>query len=519
MSRPASQPSSSAPGASGPTSSKQPPPPPNPPKLLDIPNPAVAQYTGTGFASKLAREQPLNVEIDSELGMPLDLVHVPGVFDRDESALRPIDPPPPVHPNDRALLRPASALGKPARTTTTGASGVSFLRRTEYISNESSRSTFKSTTSASLITSAPLAKKARSLAQKAEEESDPVRILAAVMRGFDIANPETVGHGYVAKPLGEDKSIKMAEENWKNVRHPTKKNVKPLAFYSVLPDPEALGELNGYLVYKFSSDPLGNAAIVNSKGEKRRDERVDAAMMRIRYLTEEVKTANAAASGSHSQSQKTAAAAPEGQMTLDFYVPSEASIASTRAIKRKFSDVEGAEDEASSRPGKNDEDDASPAPGSPHPDGVPPEGFKYQFVRAYEQHSVGDMTSTNTPSSNSTTGGTTSASTEVALILHDPERSPAGMCRREMPAGAYWYPIVWRSVLKPKRNERLAEGFFRPTTVGAKVAQLIKNEREVEEEGRVDLLSVRVRALVEEERARVKEGSRRFLGAAGGGGI
>lgn len=61
------------------------PPPPNPPKLLDIPNPAVANYTGTGFASRLAREQPLNIEVDSELGMPLDLVHVPGVFDRDES--------------------------------------------------------------------------------------------------------------------------------------------------------------------------------------------------------------------------------------------------------------------------------------------------------------------------------------------------------------------------------------------------------------------------------------------------
>ena len=104
MSRPSSQPpppgaSSSAPGT-GPSSASRNypqdyivriryqntlPPPPNPPKLLDIPNPAVAHYTSTGFASRLAREQPLNVEVDSELGMPLDLVHVPGVFERDES--------------------------------------------------------------------------------------------------------------------------------------------------------------------------------------------------------------------------------------------------------------------------------------------------------------------------------------------------------------------------------------------------------------------------------------------------
>ncbi len=69
------------------------PPPPNPPKLLDIPNTGLAsgQYTAPGFASRLAREQPLNIEADAELGMPLDLVGMPGIFDGDESCrcLRP----------------------------------------------------------------------------------------------------------------------------------------------------------------------------------------------------------------------------------------------------------------------------------------------------------------------------------------------------------------------------------------------------------------------------------------------
>ncbi|EAQ89072.1 hypothetical protein CHGG_05691 [Chaetomium globosum CBS 148.51] len=56
------------------------PPPPNPPKLLDIPNTGLAsgQYTAPSFASRLAREQPLNIEADAELGMPLDLVGMPG---------------------------------------------------------------------------------------------------------------------------------------------------------------------------------------------------------------------------------------------------------------------------------------------------------------------------------------------------------------------------------------------------------------------------------------------------------
>ncbi len=63
------------------------PPPPNPPKLLDIPNTGLAngQYTSAAFASRLAREQPLNIEADAELGMPINLVGLPGVFDGDES--------------------------------------------------------------------------------------------------------------------------------------------------------------------------------------------------------------------------------------------------------------------------------------------------------------------------------------------------------------------------------------------------------------------------------------------------
>jgi RNA polymerase II-associated factor 1 len=65
------------------------PPPSIPPKLLDIPNTGLAsgQYTTPGFSSRLVREQPLNIEADAELGMPLDLVGMPGIFDGDESCM------------------------------------------------------------------------------------------------------------------------------------------------------------------------------------------------------------------------------------------------------------------------------------------------------------------------------------------------------------------------------------------------------------------------------------------------
>ena len=354
------------------------------------------------------------------------------------------------------------------------------------------------------------------------------------MRGFDIANPETVGHGYTAK-TGEDKSIKRAEENWQNLRHPTKRGVKPVATYPVLPDPEALGELNGYLVCKFSTDPLGGHAQAHSSlGKGARDERVDVGLMRIRYLTEEVKLANAAlqsqsqSSQTQSQSQRAVAVAEkEGEMTLDLYTPSEQSLPHVRSIKRKFCDINDADDDEGGGVGGGGE-----VHGGKHPDGSPLDGFKYQFIRAYEQNQVSSSsasagTSTASATSAGTGAGTATANAntssspqEIALILHDPSLPSAldpssdsdtdpGMCRRDMPQGAYWYPILFRSVLKPKRNEKVAEGFFRPIVLGAKG----KAERDVEVEGRVDLLSVRVRELVDEERGRVEEGRRRFLGS------
>ena len=65
------------------------PPPSMPPKLLEIPNPGLSQYLTATYASRLAREQPLNIEADAELGMPLDLVGMPGIFDGDESCKLP----------------------------------------------------------------------------------------------------------------------------------------------------------------------------------------------------------------------------------------------------------------------------------------------------------------------------------------------------------------------------------------------------------------------------------------------
>lgn len=65
------------------------PPPPFNPKFLDIPLTGLSSgdYTTTKFASRLAREYPVNIEADAELGMPIDLIGIKGVFDGDETGL------------------------------------------------------------------------------------------------------------------------------------------------------------------------------------------------------------------------------------------------------------------------------------------------------------------------------------------------------------------------------------------------------------------------------------------------
>lgn len=232
------------------------PPPANPPKLLDIPNAAGQLYTSTSFASKLARGEPANIEVDSELGLPLDLTHTVRVFEGDDAPLRPLDSgPPPVAAADRALLRPASALGKSAIRGPTAA--VSFLRRTEYISSEQSRSTFN---------------KARVSPQvkKRVEEADPVRILEAVLKGFDVANPQTASGGTFAVA---DKAAANAEQNWKTLRHPMKPTVRAVETFPLLPDMHGGSDQGGYTIFKFSSAPT-------EVSEKTRDARVDTGLVK-----------------------------------------------------------------------------------------------------------------------------------------------------------------------------------------------------------------------------------------------
>ncbi|KAI1330435.1 Paf1-domain-containing protein [Xylariaceae sp. FL0255] len=211
------------------------PPPPNPPKLLDIPNTGLSsgQYTAPGFAARLAREQPVNIEADAELGMPLDLVGMPKIFDGDESSIQAPSQPPPIsslHPQDRALLRSLQTLGKPKLAD----ASVSFLRRTEYIS---------------------------SVTHKGKHEKAPLRTLNStnLRRPLKRPSPEPDqdSPAYVKRKI--DHSFSVAAISLKDpnrVKHPTNRNAKLVDSFPLIPDMESFPDYGGYFTFKFSNKPV-----------------------------------------------------------------------------------------------------------------------------------------------------------------------------------------------------------------------------------------------------------------------
>jgi RNA polymerase II-associated factor 1 len=199
------------------------PPPPCPPKLLDMPV-DVKQVASSSFLSDLARKQPFNMDVDLDLGMPLDMSEVPGIFDRgDETGVYPINSGDvDLDPKDRALLKePSGGVGG-----TKSQPSVSFLRRTEYISSEAvkQKGSLESKTTA-------LKKRERH-----EEVLDPEEQLRVVESTFDAANSDL-----------------------ESVKHPIKKQRKAVDSWPLLPDSKMFDVM--HLAVKM----VGSASLSNRK--------------------------------------------------------------------------------------------------------------------------------------------------------------------------------------------------------------------------------------------------------------
>ncbi|KAK9452295.1 RNA polymerase II-associated [Limtongia smithiae] len=212
------------------------PPPPCPPKLLDVPIP-LSSFTHAGFLSALVQQQPPNIDIDAELGMPLDMTMISGVFDKgDESKLYPERGEITLHDTDRLLLRDPFEIGGSSKSQPS----VAFLRRTEYISTDAVKQ-------ARALRTAAAATKA---AERAAKVNDPQQQLEAIEQTFE-----------------------QAKEDITVFRHPTKKNLTVVDSWDVVPDIEMFDRQ--YLLMKMA----GSAPGMSGKDETS-DSRYDVAVAR-----------------------------------------------------------------------------------------------------------------------------------------------------------------------------------------------------------------------------------------------
>lgn len=367
------------------------PPPPNPPRLLDIPNTGLAggQYTAPGFASRLAREQPLNIEADAELGMPLDLVGMPGIFDGDESSIQAPLHPPPIHPHDRALLRPLSTLGKPKFSD----SGVSFLRRTEYISAYSTKgSRHDSSTSKALLGNA--ASRLKRARPNVDRESPEYIKSQVIEKGFDIA----------ASNLKDSSRI----------THPSKRNMKLVGAYPIIPDLEAIGDLGGFVEVKFGRHP----ALKDTY-----DSRLETALLQPMQWTKKQEAERLRLMEAH-LIDPVHNPKPSGESDYDyqfFLLPSKEE---SENYKRKFDPADLMHDDDTLYPRTDDQ-------GACY--------FRFDHIRTYE--TVSQVTTTDTRFDEL-----------VVLSIDDGKKSG----RQK---GAYYSPVVSRLHIDPRRKKNMAKKF------------------------------------------------------------
>ncbi|KAI1082272.1 RNA polymerase II-associated [Whalleya microplaca] len=372
------------------------PPPPNPPKLLDIPNTGLAsgQYTAPGFASRLAREQPLNIEADAELGMPLDLVGMPGIFDGDESSIQAPAQPPPMHPHDRALLRPPGSLGN----TKVADTNVSFLRRTEYISSTNARARHEG----------PL----RSV------NPNPRRTLKRPSPEPDRDSP-----AYVKRKI--DQSFAIAATNLKDksrVKHPSKRNVKLVDAFPMVPDLESFPDSGAYVTFKFTHNPVPPSKVY--------DKRMLNGILKPISKSDAEEAAFQAALHAYERDPQNNPK-PANLMDYDFFLNDTA--ASAEKFRQKF-DVEN--------PDHDDEGLYT------HKSGAKP-NFQFPRIRAYETAQESEL------------NNQTKYDEEVILAFNEDEMIDQ--------KAVFYYPVMQRSIIKPQRTKNIARTIGVPDMVDEEI--------------------------------------------------
>ncbi|KAJ5105615.1 hypothetical protein NUU61_002962 [Penicillium alfredii] len=395
------------------------PPPDMPPKFLDIPHAGLSRFLTPGFASNLARREEPNIDVDAEGGMPIDLVGLPGLHLGDESAIMAPENPQPIDPADLPLLMTIDQLRNPAPKN----ANVSFLRRTQHIAvDRSALEGTKATTTGSKTQARPTKKGKVSV-------DDPKHIKKFIQKGFDIAYPQS-------KHTGEDTEsrirglppTKAETDAWAKPVHPDNPKLKPVGFFPVLPDLQGFPDPGGYVQFKFDKAPV---AALSGK----RDKRMEVALLHPSAPEDRICQDHASKAALHKTNPRLYPDPGPIPWDYELFLPEKPEGA--KNIRTSMSMTDSDRDNA----------DLYTHEGS--------EGNKfhrYDRARTY-------ATSAQTLSADQ-------KQRDIALTLFKPAE---GESKQQ---GAYYYPILGKTRLKPERARTIAQAGLAPTASQAKEDQI-----------------------------------------------
>lgn len=209
-----------------------------------------------------------------------------------------------------------------------------------------------------------------------------------------------------------EKSFVTAAQNLKDrsrVRHPTKRNLKLVEAYPLLPDLNAFPDAGGYLSIKFLTNPVAPSSTY--------DNRLEHSILRPIPPSEAEEAAKEEARELHERDPERYPP-PDESMEYEFFLPETAEEAIN--FKRKFDVLDS----------EKDDDDLYT-----HTTAQGTKCFRFKRVRAYE-------------SATQVGSALDKYDDEVVIAVHD---GSDGLHKK----AAYYYPILQRTSIRPQRTKNI----------------------------------------------------------------
>lgn len=211
------------------------PAPSVPPKLLNYPVNHDEEADAPQLITSLYKKTNVTplINVNDDLGMPLDLMNIPGLLNKNDTKFLYGFDNIKLHPDDRVLLRDPRA----DRLAKTDTSKVSFLRRTEYVS--STNATGSSSTNSKKRSINQFGSNKKRNTEDEDKLLGPSEIVTRVENTFEAT---------------KDDLIKL--------KHPVKRNLKAVQTWNLLPDTASMDQ--NY----FSLRLVGSAALDKKERDK-----------------------------------------------------------------------------------------------------------------------------------------------------------------------------------------------------------------------------------------------------------